>query len=517
MSQAPRSSAAHICLRVAGAIGLCVLALVMLAGVGSSSAAGRDAHGSSRSEFARWAACKRAHRAKVLVCRSATRRQSPNKHSTKVKRSRRAKKGVAHHADTTTKHHVGASGVPNAGGPVQLVANPLEEVFPVDSNPPTEAVSVEPPPTETNPTETKPVEPPPTETNPTETKPVESPPTETNPTETKPVEPPPTETKPTETKPVEPPPPPTPFRFFSPASFWNAPLSADAPLDPNSAAIVNAFDEEVTSEQQRKRGPFINTSSWSVPIYTVGADEPTVTVTLTDPLRGPGGPALQSSWVAVPLPANAKPAVGSDAHLVVWQPSMDRLWEFWHLAQTAGVWHAEWGGAMQNVSTDGGVYGPEAWPGAKREWGASASSLPIAGGLVTLEDLELGQINHALAIALPNPRARIYASPAQRTDGSSSESLSLPEGAHLRLDPTLNLAAMHLPRLTLMLSEAAQRYGIIVRDVAGDVTFYGQDPTPTGTSPYYGAHGYFEGQSPQQLLAAFPWNHLQLLKMELHG
>jgi hypothetical protein len=48
------------------------------------------------------------------------------------------------------------------------------------------------------------------------------------------------------------------------------------------------------------------------------------------------------------------------------------------------------------------------------------------------------------------------------------------------------------------------------------VAFVAQDPTPTGANPYTGAHGYFEGKSPQQLLESFPWSYLELLKMELH-
>ena len=146
---------------------------------------------------------------------------------------------------------------------------------------------------------------------------------------------------------------------------------------------------------------------------------------------------------------------------------------------------------------------------------SSASSLSIVGGLITLEDLERGQINHALAMAIPDPRAGVYASPAQRTDGKSTNPLSLPEGAHLRLAPS-RFAALHLPRLTLMIAEAAQRYGIFVRDRLAHVTFYGQDPPPTGTEPVRRPHGYFEGKSSNQLLASFPWSHLQLLKMELH-
>ncbi len=305
-----------------------------------------------------------------------------------------------------------------------------------------------------------------------------------------------------------------PFRFFSPTSFWNQELPANAPLDPTSTAVVGAFDTEIAQEMAATKWPTINTTSYSVPIYTVPADQPTVMVQLMD--HTPEA-ALSSAWSAVPLPSNAQPAAGGDKHLVVWQPSTDRLWEFWHLEQTLTGWQAGWGGAIQNVSSNSGAYGPEAWPGAQPGWGASGTSLSIAGGLITLEDLELGQINHALAMALPDTRAGVYASPAERTDGGDTEPLSLPEGAHLRLDPNLDLAALHLPKLTLMLAEAAQRYGIVVRDSAANVAFYAQDPIPTGTNPYTGAHGYYEGESVSQLLAAFPWSHLQLLKMELHS
>jgi hypothetical protein len=311
--------------------------------------------------------------------------------------------------------------------------------------------------------------------------------------------------------------PPAPFRFFSPTSFWNESLPADAPLDPSSAVVVGALAEEVTHEQEIEKGPTINTTSWSVPVYTVPANQPLVKITQTFPYGGKVNPALQAAWNAVPLPADAQPAAGTDKHLVVWQPSTNKLWEFWHLEDTEEGWQAKWGGAIQDVSSDSGAYGPEAWTGAQSGWGASASSLSIAGGLITLEDLEMGQINHALAMAVPNTRRGAYASPAERTDGGSTEPTSLPEGAHLRLDPNLDLASLHLPKVTLMMAEAAQRYGIVVRDSAVNVAFYGQDPTPTGANPYTGAHGYYQGKSSEQILAAFPWSHLQLLKMELHG
>jgi hypothetical protein len=170
---------------------------------------------------------------------------------------------------------------------------------------------------------------------------------------------------------------------------------------------------------------------------------------------------------------------------------------------------------MAHVRSDPGVYNRRVWPGAQPWWGASASSLSIAGGLITLEDLEAGEINHALAIALPEIRGGVYALPARRSDGSSSDPLTLPEGAHLQLDPRLDVASLGLSPLARMIAEAAQRYGIFVRDGAGDVTFYAQDPTPTGAEPYTGPGGYFGGQTPLQLLAGFPWGSLRVLQMRL--
>jgi len=307
----------------------------------------------------------------------------------------------------------------------------------------------------------------------------------------------------------------SPFRFFAASSFWNEALAADAPLDPGSGELVDALNAEVTRELEATSGPqpAIDTIAYSTPIYTVPANEATVPVSLNNTPK----PALTAAWSEVPLPANAQPAAGTDGDLIVWQPATDRMWEFWRLTHNNSGWSASWGGAMQHVSKNRGVYGPEAWPGATPWWGVTASSLALAGGLISLEDLADGQINHALAMSIPNVRTNTYASPAQRTDGTSASPLALPEGAHLRLAPNLNLNNLHLPHITLEIAQAAQRYGIYIRDSSPNIGFYAQDPTPTGTNPYTGPHGYYEGKAPAQLLASFPWQHLQLLKMSLHN
>ncbi|HEX4466262.1 MAG TPA: hypothetical protein VH025_03680 [Solirubrobacteraceae bacterium] len=300
-------------------------------------------------------------------------------------------------------------------------------------------------------------------------------------------------------------------RLFSPESIWNRRVASAATVDPASTEIVHTLLDEVSEEERANTGPWINTTSYGVPIVTVPADEPTVRVALH---HAPDA-ALSAAWSAVPLPPSAQPAAGSDGYMVVWQPSTDRMWEFWRLVHEGDGWSASWGGAMRDVSKSSGVFGPGAWPGAKPWWGASASSLPLAAGAMTISDLRSGRIDHALSIAVPDVRAGVLAAPAQRTDGNSDAPGSLPEGAHLRLDPHLDLRSLHLRPLVYEMALAAQRYGIVVRDFAGNIAFFGQDPSTIRGEPYKGEGGFYEGMTPAELLASFPWSHLQVLKMHL--
>ena len=296
---------------------------------------------------------------------------------------------------------------------------------------------------------------------------------------------------------------------FSPQSFWNAQLSVRAPVDPNSGAMVRGLVSEVKSELARHYGPGINTRQWSAPVYTVGPSQPTVRVALDRNLTD-----LQSAINSVPIPPGAKPAAGTDKHMVIWQPATDTMWEFWRMELRPDGWHAGAAGAMHHVSSNPGYYTPDAWSGAQPWWGATATGLPLLGGMMMIDELQRGSIDHALAMAIPHARAGVWSWPATHGDGDSSDPNSLPEGARLRLDPTLNLKTLNLPPLTRMMAEAAQRYGMVIRDRAGVVAFYGEDPSPTGSNPY---PQIFGNQYPDQLLSKFPWRSLQVLKMSLRG
>ena len=310
-------------------------------------------------------------------------------------------------------------------------------------------------------------------------------------------------------------------QLFAPTSVWNRPLPADAGVAPASKAMIGALTSEVNRELRVGIGPWIGTKGTAT-LYVVGEGQPTTRVQLSDPTL-PWRRALQSAFAAVPIPDDARPAAGTDSEMTVWQPSTDRLWEFFEMHRLKDGWHAAWGGAIKHVSQSPGYYTPDSWPGATPFWGATATSLPAEGGVITLADIRQGHIDHALALNLPYARAGQWTWPAQRSDGTGNSRDDIPEGSRLRLDPTLDLAALHLPRLALMIAQAAQRYGIIVRDQTHHaIGFSAEDPPTTGRDPYWAngvprVNGPFEGHSPIDLLRSFPWSHLTVVAAALCG
>jgi hypothetical protein len=282
---------------------------------------------------------------------------------------------------------------------------------------------------------------------------------------------------------------------FAPSGVWNAPLAPGAFVAPASSALVSDLVRQVGAY-----GSWINTTRYSTPVYRVGAGQPTVPVTLDAP-RSAINDQLAQALRAVPLPAGAQPADGGDAHAVVWDRAGDRMWEFWGLRSVADGWHASWGGSVESVSTGSGVL---PWP-----YGATATGLALAGGLMLPAEVQAGNIPHALALSLPEITSSVFAAPANRTDGTVVGG-GIPAGTRFRLPADLDIRSLRLPWAAAVMAQAAQRYGIVVRDKGGAVAFYGEDPKSLGSDPW---PAIFENRYPDQngMLAKFPWNRLQVV------
>jgi hypothetical protein len=327
---------------------------------------------------------------------------------------------------------------------------------------------------------------------------------------------------------------------------WNAPLPAKPKLDPNSTAIVSGMALWLGMKDLQGDHASISTNTFSTPVYTVGSATPKQPISI-DPGAPWQRPLIGALAAGVPFPADAQPAAGTNGHITVYDSGNDTLYEFWHASSPAmnapgcggalpwgapchgdGQWHADWGGAMDHATADPGFFSVNSWPGLSGtqgyNWGASATSLPLAGGLMTFDDLRSGAIDHALAGAFADVKtcALYFMYPAQREDGLSLHPDCLPEGARLQLDPSYDVAADSNPPLTKAIERAAQTYGIVVRDrTHGTFAFYGQDPKTEAVNPYTsgpgvggvanGDRGFFGGLRPSQLFANFPWARLRVV------
>ena len=227
------------------------------------------------------------------------------------------------------------------------------------------------------------------------------------------------------------------------------------------------------------------------------------------PEKGFKDKILAEQWSAVPIPDYAAQADGTDAEMVIYQPSTDSLWEFWQARKVDGQWQACWGGGMKNVSKNPGI-----WANHR---GTTATSLPFMGGQITPDELRKGEINHAIGISLVDlEKHSIVSWPATRSDGYNpkDEPNRIPEGLRFRLDHSVDVEKLNLPRAGKIIARAAQKYGFVVWDKAGAITLRADNPksyTQRGEKDPYPE--LFEGKPAWAILHNVPWDKLQFLPM----
>ncbi|WP_312722092.1 malectin domain-containing carbohydrate-binding protein [Mobilicoccus sp.] len=288
-------------------------------------------------------------------------------------------------------------------------------------------------------------------------------------------------------------------------SFYHTDISK-APLAPNSAQA----SAHLLAQVQNHWGGVaaFNAYRFNNSFYEVPADQKKVRVAFSDCQRKGYTPSGlfdgPKYFVDVPIPDDAVPAAGSDKQLTIYDRSADKLWDFWIAEKAASGWKACWGGRIDNVSKNQGIF--------PAPYGATASGLAMTPGVISIDEFRRGRIDHAMYLAIIEPAAWArFSWPANRTDGHSSDPNALMEGQRLRLDPTLDLSRISMTPVARMIAEAAQTYGFIVTDRAGAVAVVTEsgsaEKARTGTHPW---DGLLAGPD-YKAMEGFPWGHMQVL------
>lgn len=294
------------------------------------------------------------------------------------------------------------------------------------------------------------------------------------------------------------------LRPFGKSSFWTQPLPTTTPRHPSSDAFVG----QIIDQMRRYYGAAaVNTTRYTAPLYVVGPDQPLITAKYSNcQLKGWTDAKFVAQLERVPLPDFARPAAGNDAEMAIYQPSSDCIWEFWKAEKRTDGWYACWGGRLPNASTSNGIF---PYP-----YGVTATGLSLLGGVMQIEELRLGRIDHVIDFAIPESRKSIFSWPANRTDGKVDSPTAIPQGLRFRLDPTLNVDLLTLHPIAKAIARAVQKYGMILRDTSGTVSFYAENPLPITLSgqpdPY---PSIFAGRPSYSIMNGFPWSWLRALPL----
>jgi hypothetical protein len=257
--------------------------------------------------------------------------------------------------------------------------------------------------------------------------------------------------------------PPTPVgaEFFSgPNSIWRTPVPANAPADPRSADYVKLLST---------LDPVVALRNFTAPIYRADASAPKYRIAPTAPYATP-----EAVLRDVPIPDHAFPDPAGDGHIAILDTTSSCVFEMYRAQRGPDGWTADW---INGTPADGdGIY-PDGLS-------TRASGISITAGLIWPEELRAGKIDHALVFAYPFTREGDAVEPATRSDGRSRDPAALPLGAHLVLDPTLDLSTLELTPAELTIAEALQRYGMILADSGGGLSLFAVHPQSYSADPY---------------------------------
>jgi hypothetical protein len=251
--------------------------------------------------------------------------------------------------------------------------------------------------------------------------------------------------------------------FFTAGSAWWQPTRLNAAVDPQSATIAQALTAGGTYR-------ILDNGAYGTSTYTADAQTPRYKVTITELGANKYGDN-DLAHNMVPIPVGATPASGTDGKLVIIDPTTNKVYDLWQAKQVGGGWQAAWGGVYP-LNGDGSSHNVTYGAGANQaNWmtpttRATGSGLSSLAGNVTLADIQAGSINHALAfssdIACATSRW-----PATASDGHATGTC-IPEGGHVQLDPSIDLAAIPgISPIELMIGRALQSYGAYCSDVGG--------------------------------------------------
>ncbi len=241
------------------------------------------------------------------------------------------------------------------------------------------------------------------------------------------------------------------IQIFPSDNPWNKDISNEA-VDPYSSQIIANFS---TSSLKADFG----SGTWQgapigIPYVVVCGDQQKINVNFTD-----YGDESDAGPYAIPLDAPVEGNGTGDAHVISVDMQNGILYELFNAHVNKDHWNAS-SGAIFHLNSD--ALRPETWTSA------DAAGLPIFAGLVRYDEIQKGEIDHAIRFTLTSSNVKpAYIYPARHKVSSSGGQYSLPFGAKIRLKQNFDVSTYSATNQVIL--KAMKKYGLILADIGSNM------------------------------------------------
>ncbi|HYN36257.1 MAG TPA: hypothetical protein VEV82_04705, partial [Actinomycetota bacterium] len=173
---------------------------------------------------------------------------------------------------------------------------------------------------------------------------------------------------------------------------------------------------------------------------------------------------LPIEFASVRIPMAARVPATSDAQMTIYDMEKGAVYKLQKASYNATTdkWSA--GGGSYYYLASNGLHGSLTDSNDRRNSGHRGN--PPSLHAVRWDELQSGSINHMLKIAV-NTANQDHVWPMVGSDGDSTNPSSPPQGARLRIKPSVDLSKLGLSPPALVIARALQDYGAIVGDSSG--------------------------------------------------
>jgi hypothetical protein len=277
-------------------------------------------------------------------------------------------------------------------------------------------------------------------------------------------------------------------RYWSPSSPFNTPIPENPRLDPESTAMTAHLSTKVVFDLYE----------FGIAVNLVDSSTPRTDVyCLAD-----WGDCPTDSMNPIPVPSDLTVPPGSDGNTVLVDWSRRRAVSLHQpQANSNGSWSATW---VTVADLNGSGVPPE---------GGNGSGVSHLAGVVELDEIAGGHIDHALVFSTDIACQGLLRYPARKTDGQSTRSDCVPQGARVQLDPSINVDLLDVPEGVKTVARALQEYGAYAVDRGGAPMALYFQVAPDARAGFPGRVYVDAGLTKDYFSTGeVPWNRLRVLR-----